>query len=162
MVSVEIHESLQDGPTFVVVGPKFEKRVNEMKQNGTLKAAMDDLREKRAFHQTKIAEIDKALDALKSVASDDTAEYQTTVMHPTEFAKAGIAEAAVMLIKRANRPLHVKDIAGALKAGGYTFKTDNPMGSIAPVLYMAAKNSKHGLVNKGKNTYSIIQIEANE
>jgi hypothetical protein len=161
MLNIELHET-QGELNVVVLSPELKERMDEMKQNGTLQAAMDDLRAKISFHQSKIAEIEKALDALKSVASDETFEYQTAVMHPTEFAKTGIAEAAVMLIKRANRPLHVKEIAGALEAGGYKFKTDNPLGSIAPVLYMAAKNDKHGLINKGKNTYSITQIEAKQ
>lgn len=161
MLNIELHET-QGALQFVVISPELEKRVNEMKQNGTLKAAMDDLRTKLSFHQNKIAEIEKALDALKSITSDETSDYQTAVMHPTEFANTGIAEAAVLLIKRANRPLHVKEIAGALGAGGYEFKTDNPLGSIAPVLYMAAKNKKHGIVNKGKNTYSISQVEAHQ
>jgi hypothetical protein len=162
MVTLEIHESLQGTLSFAVVSTEFEKQVITMKQNGTLKAAMDDLREKLSFHETKAAEIRRALDALKSVASDESSDYQTAVMHPSEFAKAGIAEASVTLIKRANRPLHVKEIAGALEAGGYVFNTDNPIGSIAPVLYMAAKQKKHSLINMGKNTYSIAQIETKQ
>ena len=36
---------------FAVITAKFERWANEMKENGTLKAAMDDLRGKVEFHE---------------------------------------------------------------------------------------------------------------
>ena len=75
-----------------------------------------------------------------------------------EFASSGIAEAAVVVLKKAQKPLHVSEILDALKAGGYIFKGANPLNSVAPVLHMAAQNKKHGIVSKGKNTYSLKEI----
>lgn len=160
MYGIEFKDSeIQGGITYAVLTPEFERLVNTMKQEGTLKAAMDDLKAKLDFHRKKAAEIEAALRALESVYSENGSTYQTAVIHSQEFANTGIADAAVILIKRTHRPLHVREIAGALEAGGYVFKTENPIGSIAPVLYMAAKNKKHGLINKGKNTYSLSEIE---
>jgi hypothetical protein len=160
MLSIEVKESsVPGGVSFAVVNSEFGEMVNSMKQDGTLKAAMDDLRVKQAFHKKKVDEIEVALQALQSIASDGSHEYQTVVMHDKEFAQAGIADAAATLIKRAKRPLHIKEITEALQAGGYVFKTDSPQGSVAPVLYTASKAKKYGLVNKSKNTYSTEEVD---
>ncbi len=155
MCGIEFYNSgSSHGLGFATLTPGFERWAANMKQDGTLKAAMDDLRAKLEFHRRKAGEIETALRALESVASDNGSAPQTVVMHQAEFANAGIADAAVIMIRRAKRPLHVKEIAEGLQAGGYVFRTDNPLGSVAPVLYMAAKSRKD-LVKTGKNTYSI-------
>jgi hypothetical protein len=158
MLGIELY-NLSGGINFAVLTAEFERWANDMKQNGTLKAAMDDLRSKLEFHRKKAVEIETALRALESVASDDSSSHQTVVMHGKEFANAGIADAAVIMLRRANRALHVKEIAEGLDAGGYEFKAKDPMSSIAPILYMSAKNKKHGIISKGKNTYSLKEIE---
>lgn len=157
MYGVEILES--NGPSKLRLVVIDERQIEEMKQNGTLKAAIDDLKAKLEFHRRKVQEIENALEALKSVSGDE-GDYSTAVMHNKEFVRSGIAEAAATLIKRTQRPLHVQEIADALQAGGYVFKTDNPVGSVGPVLYQAADKGAYGLVRKPKNTYSIAEIEA--
>ena len=131
------------------------ERIAIMKQNGTLELAKADLRSKLDFHRKKVEEIEAAIRALDRV----TTEPGSITVENKEFAALGIAEAAVKMIHRAKRPLHVKEIAQGLEAGGYTFKTGNPLGSIAPVLYMAARDKKYGLISKGKNTYSLTELE---
>jgi hypothetical protein len=111
------------------------------------------------FHQQKATEIEVALHALKSVASNGRSKLPTFAMDNREFADAGIARAAATLIKRSGKALHVKEIVEGLKAGGYTFRTSDPLGSVAPVLYMGAKKKKFGLVKAGKNTYSTEDVE---
>jgi hypothetical protein len=138
------------------------EQINNMKRDGTLSAAMDELKAKLAFHRKKASEIETALQALESVTSDNSADSQAAVMNDKEFANVGIAEAAALLIKRLNRPLHVNEITELLQAGGYVFKTEKPLSSVAPVLYMGASKHKYGLINKGKNTYSINAVEAQQ
>lgn len=155
MYGVEIWES--HGPNKLSFAVVDERQIQEMKQNGTLKAAIDDLRAKLEFHRKKVQEYETAIAALQSVSGEES--YSTAVMHNKEFARSGIAEAAATLIKRTQRPLHVQEIADALQAGGYVFKTDNPAGSVGPVLYQAADKGAYGLVRKPKNTYSTTEIE---
>ena len=159
---LEIYQSTSGGFTFGLVYPEFEKRVIQMKQDGTLKPAITELLDKASFHRRKAEEFENAARVLQSLSVDNGENRSTVVMHDKEFMTSGIAEATVILIKRSNRPLHVQEVVESLKAGGYRFKTNNPVGSVAPVLYMAAKNNKHGLINKGKNTYSLQEIEKHQ
>ena len=132
-----------------------------MDREGKLKDAVEELRSERASHVKKIEELDTLIAALETrIANRNGSVTQTIVLHNSEFANAGIAEAAVTMIRRANKPLHVKDIMHGLQAGGYKFKSENPMNSVAPVLFLAAKNEKHGIVAKGGNTYSLEEIES--
>jgi hypothetical protein len=135
----------------------FSDGEEAMIREDSLRQTIEDLRAERAQYVAKIEELDGILKGLEQRLSGKNggAHSQTMAVHNKEFAGLGIAEAAVTMLKRANHPLHVKDIADGLRAGGYQFKTDKPLASVAPVLYMAAKRKKYGLVNEGKNTYSL-------
>jgi hypothetical protein len=130
-----------------------------MDREGRLKDAVEELHSERSSYVKKIEELDNLIRALETrIANRDGSVTQTIVLHNSEFANAGIAEAAVIMIRRANKPLHVKDIMSGLKAGGYKFKSSKPMNSVAPVLFLAAKHHKHGIVSRGGNTYSLEEI----
>lgn len=123
---------------------------------------LHDLRAERVKTAKRLEELDMAIRVMESL--DSSVSHR--VSRPTEslsvganeFAFSGIAEAAVMVLKRAQKPLHASEILDALKAGGYIFKGANPLNSVAPVLHIAAQNKKHGLVSKGKNTYSLKEV----
>jgi len=145
---------------FGVLNPELEGWADKMDREGKLTEAIEELRSERASYVKKIEELDGLIRALESRTSNRNASVtQTIVLHKTEFSKGSIAVAAVTMIRRANRPLHVKDILQGLEAGGYKFKAQNPLDSVAPVLYLAAKKNRHDLVNKGNNTYSLREIE---
>jgi len=158
-IKIDYSERLAD----VLLGPlpsELKEWVTDMEKHGKLKEAIDELRAQRASYVLKIEELDKAIKVLETVASSNgSSSHGTMVVHGTEFTNAGIAEAAVTMIRRANHPLHVKEVTEGLLAGGYKFKSDNPLNSVGPVLYLAARDHKHGIVNKGGNTYSIEEIE---
>ena len=131
-----------------------------MNREGKLADAVEELRSERAAYVKKIEELDAVIQALESrISNKGDAMTQTIVLHGSEFARIKIAEAAVTMIRRANKPLHVKDILNGLRAGGYKFRARNPIDSVGPVLYTAAKMKKHGLVNKGNNTFSLVELE---
>jgi hypothetical protein len=139
---------------------EFKEWADNMIREDSLKQTIDDFRAERAGYVKKIEELDGLITALESRLNGKKGTApQTMVIHNAEFVDAGIAEAAVLMIRRANRPLHVKEIAQGLAAGGYKFKADNPLNSVGPVLFLADKNDKHGIVSKGKNTYSIKEID---
>ena len=122
--------------------------------------ALDELRTKRAFHLKRAEEMNALIRGLESLTSNgDEQSGEGLSVRNGEFMDSGIAEAAVIMIRRANRPLHVREIADGLKAGGYHFKTTNPTNSVAPVLYMASEKEQHGIIKKPKNTYSLKEIE---
>jgi len=149
-----------DGPFLGVLDSELIGWAEEMDREGKLQDAIEELRSERAAYVQKIEELDGLIRALESrTANRDGSVTQTVVLHSAEFSNASIAEAAVTMIRRANRALHVRDIMNGLQAGGYKFKAQKPMDSVAPVLYLAAKKKKHGLVNKGGNTYSLKEIE---
>jgi hypothetical protein len=130
-----------------------------MQKEGKLGEAINELLAERETHVKRIAELDTAIRVLQTIGGNGTPS-ETMVLHKEEFANAGIAEAAVAMIKRANRPLHVRDIMKGLEAGGYKFKGENPLNSVAPVMYLAHSNGhKHGIVRTGKNVYSLLEIE---
>jgi hypothetical protein len=135
----------------------FSQGAEDMIREDSLKHTIDDLRAERAQYLAKVEELDGIIKALERRLSgnDGPVGVPAVAIHNKEFAGFGIAEAAATMIKRAHRALHVKEIEDGLRAGGYEFRTDKPLSSIAPVLYMAAKKKKFGLVNEGKNTYSL-------
>lgn len=162
-MSLDIKIDYSDSTARLMTGPpsdEFRRWLEEMQKTDNIEAAIERLEAERAIHVRKIEDLDTTIKTLKQLGADNgNSISQTMVVHNAEFAGMGIAETAVTMIRRAGRPLHVKEIAEGLTAGGYKFKGDNPLNSIAPVLFLAAKNKKHGIVNKGKNTYSIKEIE---
>lgn len=132
-----------------------------MDRESKLQDAIGELRTERAAHVRKIEELDGLIAALEArISNQKNGSFTATVvLHGNEFSSRGIAEAAEKMIRRANRPLHVKDIAEGLKAGGYQFRSKRPAGSVAPVLYQAAKKKGALLVFMGKNMYSLRGLE---
>lgn len=162
-MTLEIKIDYSEQAADLTMGPlssEFKEWTDTMIREGSLKETIADFRAERAEYVKKIEEIDGILKSLEARLNGKRgATAQTMVIHNAEFVNAGIAEAAVIMIRRAQRPLHVKEIAEGLEAGGYKFKADNPLNSVGPVLFLADKNGKHGIVGKGKNTYSIREIE---
>jgi hypothetical protein len=160
---LEIKMDYSESMAGLMIGPlssEFKEWADIMIRENSLKQTIEDFRAERAGYVKKIEELDGLIKALESrLNGKNGTPSQTMVIHGTEFTNAGIAEAAVTMIRRAQRPLHVKEIAEGLQAGGYKFKSDNPLNSVGPVLFLADKNNKHGIVSKGKNTYSIREIE---
>lgn len=138
--------------------------IKNMTNNGQLN--LNDLKSERAATAKRLEELDIAIRVLESLSSNGNGRIQRTIdsvsFGPTEFARDGIAEAAVRVLKRAGKALHVSDIVKALQTGGYIFKGSKPINSVAPVLYMAAQNRKHGIVSMGKNTYSLVELEGKQ
>ena len=161
--SLEIKIDYSEPTGQLIIGPmtpEFKEWADEMIREDSLKQTIEDFRAERAEYVKKIVDLDHLLAELEArLNGKKGSTSQTIVIHNAEFANAGIAEASVLMIRRANRPLHVKEIAEGLAAGGYKFKADNPLNSVGPVLFLADKNHKHGIVSKGKNTYSIKEIE---
>ena len=143
----------------VLPTPEIRKWVAEMAKKDKLTEAMDEIRTEKAAHLKRVQELDDALRVLENLGRNGHNAPSLIAHNPKEFANAGIAEAAVIMMRRANSALHVREIMKGLQDGGYVFKTDNPLSSVAPVLYMSAKNRKHGIVSMGKNTYSLKEIE---
>lgn len=146
----------------VLLGPapsELKAWVTEMEKHDRLRDAIDELRAQRGCYVQKIEELDRAIKVLETVALSNGASDGAIVLHNMEFADAGIAEAAVVMIRRAGKPLHVREIVKGLLEGGYKFKCGNPTNSVAPVLFLADRQKKHGIVNKGGNTYSIEVVE---
>lgn len=138
----------------------WTKWIEAMEKESKLKDAIEELRGERRQYQQRIEELDKLIDALDARTSNrNGAVTSTVVMHRTEFLSAGIAEAAEKMIRRANKPLHVKDITEGLKAGGYPFRSKNPYTSVAPVLWMTARKKGSPIVKLPKNIYSLREIE---
>jgi hypothetical protein len=162
-VTLEIKIDYSERAANLTIGPpssEVKERADAMIREGSLKETIADFRAERAEYVKKIEEIDSILKSLESrLNGKHGVTAQTMVIHNAEFVNTGIAEAAVTMIRRAQRPLHVKEIAEGLEAGGYKFKADNPLNSVGPVLFLADKHHKHGVVSKGKNTYSIKEIE---
>jgi hypothetical protein len=157
-IKLDYSERLVD----VLLGPvpsELKAWVTEMEKHDRLRDAIDELRAQRGCYVQKIDQLDRAIRVLETVASSNGASDGAMVVHNMEFAEMGIAEAAVVMIRRAGRPLHVREIARGLLAGGYKFKCGNPTNSVAPVLFLADRQKKHGIVNKGGNTYSIGEVE---
>src|SRR5579863_4380698 len=116
--------------------PELAEWVEQMDREGKLSEAVEELRSERTSYVKKIEEIDALIRALESrISNKEGSVSQTIVLHNTEFAKARIAAAAVTMIRRANKPLHVRDIMNGLRTGGYKFKARNPLDSVGPVLY---------------------------
>ena len=131
-----------------------------MNSSKTIRDALDELRAKEAFHLKKAEEARTLIQGLESFGKNgDEQNKDTLVVHNQEFVNSGIAEAATIMIRRANRALHVSEIVKGLEAGGYHFKAKKPDNSVAPVLYLAASKRQHGLVKKPKNTYSLKEVE---
>jgi len=147
------------------LGGQQERWISQMDREGKLKDALDELRAERTTTVRKLEELDTLISGLKDRISGEngrTSVSRTVVIHPTEFSNRGIAEAAEIMIRRANRSLHVKEVVEGLTAGGYEFKTKKPLGSVAPVLFSAAKKKNAKLVFNGKNTYSLKEIESKQ
>ncbi|MBI3668542.1 MAG: hypothetical protein HY237_02000 [Acidobacteria bacterium] len=125
-----------------------------------LPEASQQLRAEREYLVKKLEELDKLIDCLEArTARKSKVDQTTVVLHPEEFASMGIATAAEKMIRRANCPLHVRDITEGLKAGGYRFKTKNPLASVISVLFQERRNKGSALRFKGKNIYSLVEIE---
>lgn len=160
-IKVDYSERLVD----VLMGPvprQLREWVTAMEKQDRLQDAIMELRAQRGCYVQKIDELDRAIRVLEAVASSNGASDGAMVVHGAEFAEAGIAEAAVIMIRRAGRPLHVREIVKGLLAGGYKFKSGQPTNSVGPVLYLADRQKKHGVVSKGRNTYSIEEVENTE
>src|ERR1700683_2368697 len=91
---------------------------------------LHDLRAERAITAKRLEELDMAIRVMESLGSNakNRASQPTESLSvgANEFASSGIAEAAVVVLKKAQKPLHVSEILDALKAGGYIFKGANP------------------------------------
>jgi hypothetical protein len=160
-IKVDYSERLVD----VLLGPvpsQLREWVTAMEKEDRLKDAIIELRAQRGCYVQKIDELDRAIKVLEAVASSNGTSDGAMVVHNMEFAEAGIAEAAVVMIRRAGRRLHVREIVKGLLAGGYNFKSNNPNNSVGPVLFLADRQKKHGVVSKGGNTYSIREVEDRE
>lgn len=134
----------------------LDKMILEQK----LPEAAQQLRAEREYLVKKLEELDKLIECVESRVENRRSKNQATiVLHPTEFAAMGIVASVEKMIRRANCPLHVRDITEGLKAGGYLFNTKNPLGSVMSVLFQARKNNNGSLRFKGKNIYSLAEIE---
>ena len=132
-----------------------------MNTSQTVKEMLQELEGRLAFHEKKANETRALIQSIKDIGKEENGHAkETLVVHGQEFQNRSIAESASIMIQRANRPLHVSEIAKGLDAGGYHFRAKNPGNSIGPVLYQAAEKKVHGIVKKPKNTYSIEEIES--
>ena len=132
-----------------------------MNTSQTVKEMLQELEGRLAFHEKKANETRALIQGIRDIGKEENGHTkETLVVHGQEFQNLGIAESASIMIKRANRPLHVSEIAKGLDAGGYHFRSKNPENSIAPVLYQAADKKIYGIVKKPKNTYTIEEIES--
>ena len=139
---------------------EIEEWEEYMSASKTIKDALQEFRAREAYHLKKIEEIRTLIQGLESYGRNgDDQNKDVLVVNGQEFINAGIAEAAAIMIRRAQRPMHVSEIIKGLEAGGYHFKAKKPENSVAPVLYQAADKGQHGIVKMPKNTYSLKGIE---
>ena len=145
---------------FVLLTGILKQKVDKMEREGRIKDAVEELRVERAAMLRKVEELDHLINGLESRISNGSGTVtQTIILHDKEFEQTGIAKAAETMIRRARKPLHVKDIAKGLVAGGYKFQSKNHPNSVAPVLYQTAARKNSPLVRLPKNTYSLEELE---
>jgi hypothetical protein len=73
---------------------------------------------------------------------------------PADFSELTIVDGAILYLRSINKPQTVKEIAEALRLGGYGFKTSNPDNTVGAILHRAA-TKKRGIEKIGKNLYRI-------
>lgn len=134
--------------------------IEDMERESKLKDALDELRAERKSTLQKLEELDRLIQGLEArIGGTNGAVASTIVMHASEFSKSGIADAAEKMIRRAQRPLHAKDITEGLLAGGYKFSSGNQLKSVGAVLWSATKDKSGPLVRKGKNVYTLRDLD---
>ena len=138
----------------------WKEWIENMEKEGKITDLLRELKVERLTFIKKVEELDKIIMAIES-RTENGSEGITSiaVTDSKEFERSGIAEAAVVIIRRANRGVHIKEVNESLEAGGYEFRTDKPLASISNVLWQAAKKKTLGIMAKGNNVYSIEEIE---
>ena len=135
--------------------------IERMRKENKFGAALDELRAERRATQQKLEELDRLIEGLEGIANKNggTPIASTVVMHPSEFVDKSIAHAAIMMIRRANRPLHARDITEGLKAGGYPFRSDKQLASVTAVMWGEAQKKGGPIMQKGKNAYFLKHLD---
>jgi hypothetical protein len=100
--------------------------------------------------QQKLQELRAQLESLKPI-EEMGAEYDLvasigesigTSLGFAEYAGKSQEEAAIDVLSRADRPLSPKEIALIMKAGGYPFRTEDPLNSVYVLLSRMTKRGK--------------------
>ena len=98
-----------------------------------------------------------SISILKSEASSDvTYNEHSEPIRADAFFGMSVMDAVVAYLSIVKKPQTAHDLIDAIKAGGYLFLTNNPLGSVTSTLNRSHQTNG-AVVRTGKNTYALAE-----
>ena len=90
------------------------------------------------------------------ISSDTDANNQGEPIRADAFFGMSVMDAVVAYLSIVKKPQTAHDLIDAIKAGGYLFLTNNPLGSVTSTLNRSHQTNG-AVVRTGKNTYALAE-----